>query len=437
MVKITGITKGSPAARAGIKRGESLKAFDGFLYRDALDYIYYDSAERFSVTIGDAKGKERTLRIDKKSDIPLGIELEASEFEIIPCRNKCLFCFVNQCPKGMRNTLYVKDDDYRLSFISGNYVTLSNVNNEDIQRIIRLKLSPLYISVHCFDKKLKKKLCANPRSAELFSVIDSLAAGGITLHTQIVMIEGLNDKAALDKTVRELYARYPSVKSLAIVPVGLTAHRDNLYPIKPISKECATRTIEEIHAFNQQVIKEQGEGFVWCADELYLIAGKPIPEYSYYGTFPQIENGVGLVAEFVYDMESELSYIDRLRGNYTLVTGKAFEPLLKQAAATLEHRYGIELEVKGIANEFFGTTVTVAGLVTGEDIVKQLKGKIKYKDIIIPHTMLKEFETVFLDGISVAELERELGCTIHVARGGDGLVKILAREQFGAYGDNT
>lgn len=427
MVKIKEVTKASAAQKAGIKAGEFLTAFDDFAYRDVLDFLYYDSAERFSVTIESPDGKRRTIPIKKSYDTPLGIELEEQEFEIIPCRNKCIFCFVDQCPSGLRKSLYVKDDDYRLSFISGSYVTLSNIKDEDIERIIRLRLSPLYVSVHCFDKELKKKICANPRSAELFDIIDRVKAAGITLHTQIVMMEGINDGEVLMETAQELYERYPAVKSLAVVPVGLTAHREKLFPIKPISKECAIRTIKEIQAFNAKAIEEKGEGFVWCADELYMIAELPVPEYGYYGAFPQIENGVGLIAEFLYELEDELKYQETLVGGYTLVTGKAFEPVLKQVAEKLEQKYGISLEVMGIENEFFGSSVTVAGLITGGDIIRQLTDKLKYKEIIIPHTMLKEFETVFLDGVSVAELEKKLNCVVHIARGGDGLIKLLTR----------
>lgn len=428
MVKIISVAKNSPADSVGIKTGEYIEAFDGFKYRDVLDFLYYDNATDFSITLKTDSSESRIVNISKETDTPMGIEIENQEFDIMPCGNKCVFCFVDQCPKGMRETLYVKDDDYRLSFISGNYITLSNITEQEIERIIRLKLSPLYISVHCFDKQLKKKICANPRSADVFDIIDRLAASGIIMHTQIVMMEGLNDGEALMETVKELYARYPYVKSLAVVPVGLTKCRDNLYPLQPISRECAIATVKAIEKFNESVIRNNQEGFVWCSDELYLQAKLNIPEYSYYGSMPQIENGVGLVAEFFYELKDELCYTPELEGEYSLITGKSFEPILTNIAIALEEVYGVKLDVFGVINKFFGETVTVAGLVTGGDIINQLKDKIRYKQVIIPQNMLKEFETVFLDGLSIKDIEEALNCKMHLSRGGDDLIKILSKK---------
>ncbi|NCA67522.1 MAG: DUF512 domain-containing protein [Clostridia bacterium] len=431
MVKIVEVEKGSVAEKCRINKGDYLLAYDGYRYRDILDYIYYNSQAKFTVTIKDVAGKERVINVSKSEDKPLGITLEEEELKIIPCRNKCIFCFVDQCAKGMRDTLYVKDDDYRLSFISGNYVTLSNVSEEDIERIIRLKLSPLYVSVHCFDKALKKKICANPSSAELFNIMDRLIEGGIVMHTQVVMMEGINDGAILKETMQELYSRYPAVKSLAVVPVGLTKHREGLYPIAPLTAECARRTIKQAEAFNEIALADNGEGFVWCSDEMYMLSGLPIPEYDTYGSFPQIENGVGMISELLYEIRDELLYTSELKGEYTLVTGTSFAPVLKNIAVALEDVYGIKLDVRSIINNFFGESVTVAGLITGGDIIAQLKGNLKYKNLIIPHNMLKEFESVFLDGLSVEAVEKELNCKIHISQNGESFIKIIAGEKNG------
>ncbi len=431
MVKITDVSKGSPASKGGIKRGEYLVAFDGYPYQDSLDFLFYDSAACFTITVESASGEQRVVAISKRADTPLGIVIEDGELEVIPCRNKCIFCFVDQCPKGMRKSLYVKDDDYRLSFISGSYVTLSNTAESDIERIIRLKLSPLYISVHCYDKATKQKICANPRSADLFDIIKRLASAGIAMHTQIVMMEGINDGDILEETMRALYAISPGVESVAVVPVGLTKFRQDLYTLKPVSRECAVRTVRQVEAFNKVCCKERGLGFVWCSDELYLLAGLDIPDYSYYESFAQIENGVGLIAEFLFELRDELQYNNSLKGSYTLVTGKSFAPILTGVAAELSEAYGVELDVVAVANTFFGESVTVAGLITGVDISNALRGRLRHKNVIIPRTMLKEFETVFLDGTSVGELEKELECRIHISHGGDSLVKILCGEENG------
>jgi len=429
MLEILSVLRKSPFGRAGIKKGEFIVAFDGHPYQDQLDIAYYSSLSSFDVTVKNVKGKERTVRIEKDEDEDFGIDYPPQEFDIRVCKNRCMFCFVEQCKKGMRPSLYVKDDDYRLSFTCGSYVTMSNIKEEDLERIERMKLSPLYISVHCYDKAVKTKLCANPKSAEVFDIMRRLSRSGIQFHTQIVMIEGVNSDEYLIETIEELYKLYPSVLTVAVVPVGLTGHREGLAPLKPVSKECAIRTVDFCENFAKKSLSENGTRFVWCSDEMYVIAEREIPTAEYYESFVQIENGVGGVAEFLQDARDELQYVTRLKGGYTCVTGVAFAPILTKLTQELKEKYGIDLEVRPVVNKWFGETVTVAGLITATDIIAELKNNRKYKDLIIPSTMLKEFEDVFLDGISLEDLKKELDAEVYISFGGESFIKILEGKQ--------
>lgn len=419
------VRRGSVAKKMGIREGDEIISLGGYPFVDDADLAFYEVDSEVPITIL-RDGKEISFVIEKEEDEPLGIEMSQSDY-IIPCKNDCMFCFVRQLPKGMRKTLYVKDDDYRMSFAMGSYVTLSNLTDEDLERIKRLSLSPLYISVHCFTPELKKKICKNPRSAELFDILRDLAAANITMHTQIVMMEGINDGDELMLTVSELAKLYPQVKTVAVVPVGLTKHRKGLTPLTPISPENARRTVSMVEEFNRKMTEKNGEPFVFCSDEMYLIAGLKLPPYESYGAFEQIENGVGLVADFFDCAEYALECGVTPKGEYSAITGVSFAPLLEEYCRELEKKYDVKIDVCPVRNDFFGETVTVSGLVTGGDIIKQYKGKLK-KDIIIPRTMLREFSGVFLDEVTLSELEEKLGVRAHVAEGGDGFIRILGGE---------
>ena len=424
MLKILSVKRRSPFHRAGIKKGEYIVAFDGHRYQDQLDIAFYSSKTSFDVTVQDLKGKIRTVRVEKEDEEDFGIEYPYEDFDIKVCKNKCLFCFVEQCRKGMRPSLYVKDDDYRLSFTCGSYVTMSNITEEDLERIERMKLSPLYVSVHCYDKDVKKKLCANPKSAEIFEMIKRLTASGIVFHTQIVMVEGLNSDGILYETIEELYKFFPYVQTVAVVPVGLTGHREGLYPLKPVGKECAIRTLDYCEKFAEKSLRENGTRFVWCSDEMYLLAGRDVKDCAYYESLVQIENGVGGVAEFLAEVDEKLAEGNPLRGGFTCVTGVAFAPILQKLADRLKSERGVDLEIRAIKNKWFGETVTVAGLITATDIIEQLKER-KYDELIIPSTMLKEFEEVFLDDVSLETLKNKLSVSVRVSRGGRSFMEIL------------
>ena len=416
----------SAAFRAGLRKGDIIVAFDGHPYMDALDFAYYDGQSAFDVTFlrGD---REHTVRIRKGEDQPMGVEYETVDMPIKPCTNRCIFCFVEQCPKGMRETLYVKDDDYRMSFACGSYVTLSNLKDEDIARILRLGLSPLYISVHAYDPDVKRKLCANPKSTKVFEYMQTFAAHGIAMHTQIVMVEGINDGDVLQETLDKLYELTPHVQSVAVVPVGLTEHREGLYPLQPVGKACAAATIDAVEAMQAKCLKQLGTRWVWCSDEMYILAERPMPDYASYEEFVQIENGVGMVSTFLQEVADALDEEPFVDGEFTLVTGVAFAPTLTDVCNAITRKYpSVKLHVATIDNRWFGRTVTVAGLLTGGDIAAQLKEAGYTKEVILPDTTLKEFESVLLDGMSVADLEKELNCNIHICEGGADLIRILS-----------
>lgn len=425
MAKIIAVQKGGIGEELGMEIGDELLGFNGEQIVDVLDYAFYDSQEEFTLNLRTKQGEKVDIDIEKEEDESLGLELDESvQLEPMRCKNKCLFCFVDQLPKGMRDTLYVKDDDYRLSFVSGNYVTLSNIGQKELDRIAKLRLSPLYISVHAFDREIKTKLVSNPESAKVFDKMDFLANHGITMHTQIVLCKNLNDGKVLDKTLEELYKRYPSVKTVAVIPVGLTGHRQKLYPLESFGKEDAVKVIAQVEDFN----KKAGGEFCWCSDEFYIKAEKQLPPYESYGDFDQIENGVGLCAEFE---EEFLSALDEVGGskaelNIASVTGQSFKDILKSLCEKLKDKYpNVNLHVKDIYNDFFGRSITVAGLITAGDIIKQFKDAPEYT--IIPSTMLREFTDTFLDGITVSELEKALGTHIVVSHGGEDYVKIIDR----------
>jgi len=420
------VLRGSIAKKAGILAGDEILSLGGYPFVDDADLAFYEADAVVPITLL-REGEEISLVIEKEENEPLGIEMSQSDY-IIPCKNNCLFCFVKQLPKGMRKTLYVKDDDYRMSFAMGSYVTLSNLTREDLDRIKRLSLSPLYISVHCFTPELKRKICKNPQSAELFSILRELADAHITMHTQIVMMEGINDGDELMLTLSELAKLYPAVKTVAVVPVGLTKHRRGLPDLKPISPENARRTVRMVEDFNAEMTEKNGEPFAFCSDEMYLIGGLELPPYESYGEFEQIENGVGLVADFFDCAEYALSEGVIPKGEFSSITGVSFAPLLEKYVEELESRFDVKIDVCPVRNDFFGESVTVSGLVTGGDIIKQYKGKLR-KDVIIPRTMLREFSGVFLDEVTLPELEKALGVRVHVAEGGDGFIRILGGEK--------
>ncbi|MDE5601604.1 MAG: DUF512 domain-containing protein [Clostridia bacterium] len=421
MPKITGLSK--LAKRLGFKIGDELVRIGGYDVVDELDYLFYDNEKTFEVDVV-RDGKQKTVRVHKKDGQQLGLEVDW-QMKPVVCKNKCIFCFVDQLPKGMRDSLYVKDDDYRYSFISGSYVTLTNVTDADIDRIIRLKLSPLYISVHAFDDDVRQFILKNPNTRKLKDYMKRLGENGIKMHTQLVVVPDINDGKVLEDSIRGLHAM-EGVLSVAVVPVGLTEHRVALANLKAVDEQNARETIALVEKLHIEL-----DGFCWCSDEYYVKANAAVGECSYYGAFDQIENGVGMLAQFNENFDYCLDEVRdmNLGKRVDMVTGVSFAPILRTYVERLENKLGIKCKVHGVKNDFFGHSVTVAGLVTATDIISQVeRGADAY---VIPDNMLREFSDTFLDNKSIKEVEEALDAPIIVVpHDGSDLAKLIA-EHFG------
>lgn len=412
---IQSVERGSPISRKA-KAGERLISINGHIIHDVLDYKYYAYDRNLVIELESPDGSIRTVKVRKEEGEDLGLEFETYLMDRArSCANRCVFCFVDQLPQGMRPTMYFKDDDARLSFLTGNYITLTNLSEREIQRIIDLRISPINVSVHATEPELRAKLLGCPRGAEGYVQMQRLAAGGITMNCQIVCCPGLNDGEHLGQTMRDLAALYPQVRSVSVVPVGLTKHREGLYPLTPFGQQKAAETIARINRFGLQCLEQYGSRIFFCSDELYLKAGQAIPEEEYYEGYPQIENGVGLLRS----MQEEFFPALRMENDpqthqeFCIATGVAAAPfleaLLQQAMERFPHVYG---RVYAIQNDFFGHTIDVAGLITGGDLICQLRGKQLGNRILIPQTMLRHGEGVFLDDITLQDVERELGVPV-------------------------
>lgn len=406
MLEILSVEPGSIAAELDMEAGDRLVSITGRPVVDLLDVALADQAEDLHIELLKANGETWLLEFDKDADEPLGLNVPHPEPE--ECGNQCLFCFVHQLPRGMRKSLYVKDEDYRFSFLYGAYVTLTNVDEKDILRIIKQRLSPLYVSVHASDEELRRKLLGRQGPA-ILPLLRRLVEAGIKLHTQIVLCPGLNDGPALLQTLTDLYALGPNILSLAVVPVGLTGHRRNLPPLRLPTIDEARRTLAMIHDFQQQCLRQGGSRFVFAADELYLRAEWPFLPIDDYEELSQLENGVGLIPLFREEAEQVLEGVDRLPpGPFSVLTGESAAAEVRRFASALEAATGTKIFVHVIRNEFFGGGVTVAGLVTGCDILQQLRGVELGQRLLVPEVMLRDGEDVFLDDLRLEELAREL-----------------------------
>lgn len=421
-MKILSVTKGSVAEELGVRAGEELISFDGFPVFDFLDYDYYNSCENFTMRV---RGKEEIVdyEIEKYEDEDLGLEL-SREIPVRSCCNNCVFCFVDQLPEEeLRSTLRVKDDDYRHSFIFGNYVTLTNVSESEIDRIIRLGLSPLYVSVHTSNEELRRKILRTKRETpSILSRLEKLSRGGIKIHAQIVYCPGINDD--VDSTIRDIE---PYTQSLAVVPVGLTR---NCNPeLKKVDSASADAVLSVVEKWQKELLVRRGTRFVFAADELYLAAGKELPSFEDYEDFAQIENGIGLIAAFKHEFDAAMeSYENGDVGELSIATGESAAPLITECALKVQKKFGGKINVYKIRNDFFGSTVTVAGLVVGRDIFNQLSGKPLGSRLVLPKVMLREFGDVFLDGTTVSELSEKLGVKVQIIQpDGESFVKALIR----------
>ena len=428
MLRIKEVQKNSIGEELGLEKGDVVLAFDGHSAVDILDYLYYDEKEFFTITVRQNNGDESSCEIEKYEDESLGLIFEDDNLGIKTCQNHCIFCFIDQMPCGMRDSLYVKDDDYRQSFLHGNFVTFTNLTKEDEERIVRLNLSPLYVSVHTMNGNLRKKMTGNRFADKIVGQIDKFAKNGITMHTQVVLARGYNDGEELEYTARELFKYYPNVKTMAVVPVGMTKFRDGLTPIQDIDKDYASSVI----ALARKLNKEFKANFIQLGDEFYFRAGLDVEPYEFYGDFAQIENGVGTTAKFLKEIDENLKN-RTFNKKILLISGTSASEFIKKQAQKVEQKTkGVEIKVLAVKNEFFGETVNCTGLLTGQDILKAIKNcGDGYEIAVMPRHVLRENTNLFLDGMTVDELAEKTGKKIRITDGtGESFVKALSMQNL-------
>jgi putative radical SAM enzyme (TIGR03279 family) len=408
-IKILAVERGSLAESIGLAPGDRLLEADGHRIADELSLRFYLAGEIIDLLIQRTDGREERLEVDLSDRATLGVQVE--EFRTRTCNNACLFCFVDQLPPGVRPSLRIKDDDFRLSFLHGNYITLTNLNTRDISRIIEHGLSPLYISVHATDPDLRARILGRKKADDLKRKIKKLVKYGIRLHAQIVLMPGMNDGKHLEKTVMDLHRYYPGVQSVAIVPLGLSDYglpRDRL---KPVTPAFCRRTIRQVKKWQDLFRSQTGKTFAYLADEFYIQGGVEIPEASHYDDFAQVEDGVGMVRSYLDAFESEWKRHRKLQLSLrgTLITGKLFYPILHTCISRFNRKFGSHLQVREAENIFMGKTITVAGLLAGQDILNVIGDEDPGDFIVIPHEAVSQTEGLLLDDFSLEDLSDSLG----------------------------
>ena len=395
--------------------GDSLRSINGNTIRDVLDYKYYAYDEHLDLVMERPDGGSYELHIEKVEGGELGLDFENYLMDSArSCANNCIFCFIDQLPPGMRKTLYFKDDDTRLSFLMGNYITLTNLSRREIERIKALRISPVNVSVHTTDPELRVRMLRNPRAGESIGVMREFAAAGIVMNCQIVCCPGINDGAALDRTMRDLAEMYPQVRSVSVVPVGLTKYREGLYPLVSFTADSAAGLIRQVEAFAESCLEKRGSRIFFCSDELYIKAGKELPPDEYYEEHVQLENGVGMIRLLEMEFRSALSLADEPdRKPFSIVAGEAAAPYLAKLLGEAQSRFPtLQGRVYAVKNDFFGPEINVTGLITGGDMIRQLQGKPLGERLIISQNMLRHPEMDFLDDVTIRQAEQELGLRI-------------------------
>ncbi len=417
------VLSGSIAEEMEITPGDALLEINGHKIEDIFDYQYYTQDEYIEILVRKPSGEEWLLEIDKGYDEDLGITFENGLMDDYrSCHNKCIFCFIDQMPKGMRDTLYFKDDDSRLSFLQGNYVTLTNMSDEDVDRIIRYNLSPINVSFQTTNPELRCRMLNNRFAGQALEKAWKLAQAGIIMNGQIVLCKGVNDGAELDRSIRDLSAYLPNLESVSVVPVGLSKYRDGLYPLEPFTKEDAQDVLRIIHGWQNKIYPEYGTHFVHASDEWYILAEEELPQEEQYDGYLQLENGVGML-RLLLDEFAEAMEEDRINGrqvrakHITLATGRLAYRFIKQMAKQMEERYeGLQIDVIAIRNDFFGEMITVSGLLTGQDIMAQLKDRDLGEKLLLPQNVLKSGEPVFLDDYTLDDIEKALQVRIDIVK---------------------
>ncbi len=434
MVLITGVEKGSVAAKAGILGGDYLIKINGQDINDVLDYRFYITENKIKLTIHRGE-KLFDVSIKKPQYEDIGLKFESFLMDKQhSCRNKCIFCFIDQLPKGMRDTMYFKDDDSRMSFLKGSYITLANLSEQDIDRICKMRISPINISVHTTTPELRCSMMGNRFAGKSLEALKRFSDAGITMNTQIVLCKGVNDGEELTRSMTELEAFYPQVQSVSVVPSGLTKFRESLYPLEPFSPEECKAVIDQVERYAAKCREKHGCSIFYLGDEFYIKAGLPLPEADRYDGYPQIENGVGLVTSMKDEFYDELDFLDTYDTEKTrrlsIATGEAAYEFISSLARELESRLtDTKINVYKIENKFFGENITVAGLVVGADLREQLDGKDLGTKLFIPSVMLRYENDLFLDGVSIDSLSEELGVEIEtVNNSGFEFVEALLKE---------
>ena len=437
------VLPGSIGEELELEPGDRVLEVNGERIEDVFDYRYLINDTYIEITVLKKNGEALLFEIDKYMDEALGIEFESSLMdEYHSCTNKCIFCFIDQLPQGMRPTMYFKDDDSRLSFLQGNYITLTNMKDKDLDRIIRYKLSPINISVHTTNPELRCMMLHNRFAGKIMEQIQKLYEAETIMNGQIVLCKGVNDGKELEKTIRDLGGFLPFMESLSVVPVGISRHREGLYPLEPFNREDAKAVLKTIHTFQDKFMEEYGTHFVHASDEWYILAGEPLPEEDNYDGYVQLENGVGMLrlqeTEFHEALEeARLSEDSKIREKYcTIATGKLAGPFLKELVKDLNEVYpNIHVDVVEVTNHFFGPQITVSGLLTGQDIVAQLKGRSLGSELLLPVNVLRSGEDVLLDDMHINEIEKSLQVPVRIVQSnGNDLFDALVSQSIGING---
>ncbi len=436
MVQITEVAAHSRAAKQGICSGDVLLSINGHEIRDVLDYRFFLAEKNISLCLS-REGEVYTVSIHKQEYDDIGLSFETPLMDKKhTCENKCVFCFIDQNPKGMRESIYFKDDDSRLSFLHGNYITMTNLKPQDIQRIIDMHISPVNVSVHTTNPELRIKMMKNKHAGEVLEYLKMLADSGVTIRGQIVLCKGLNDGRELDRTMKDLTAYYPSLDSVSIVPAGLTKHRQNLYPLEPFTSEECAEIIRQVNAFGKQCIEKFGERIFFPADEFYVKSKTPLPEYDFFGEYTQIENGVGMLSSFIYEFLCMLDSLTdeerQMHRSVSIATGEAAADMMLELVDRLSDACpNLQVYVYPIKNNFFGGEVTVTGLLTGKDIAQQLQDKPLGDTLLLSRNVLRSEGDLFLCGMTPEELSKKLNVPLLFNRddGGSFLCNLLGIEE--------
>lgn len=434
------VMPGSIAEELEIEAGDRLLTIDNTEIEDIFDYQFLVQDTYIEVLIEKPNGEQWLLEVDKDFDEDLGIEFENGLMdEYRSCHNKCIFCFIDQMPKGMRETLYFKDDDSRLSFLQGNYVTLTNMSEHDIDRIIRYHLAPINISFQTMNPQLRCKMLNNRFAGEALKKVDRLYEAGIAMNGQIVLCKGVNDGEELENSISQLTKYLPHLESVSVVPVGLSRYREGLYPLEPFTREDAREVLRSIHGWQEKIYREHGTHFIHASDEWYILAQEELPEEERYDGYLQLENGVGMTRLLLSEFARGREHLRRerqipdmsVREELSIATGRLAYPYIRRMAQEMTEDFpGLEIHVYAIRNDFFGEMITVSGLLTGQDILAQLQDKPLGRRLLLPQNVLRSGETVFLDDLTLEELKNTLQVEINIVKssGYDFIDAVLGRD---------